>query len=467
MAAHFPDDPAPWLELATLHYSRNAYRRAEDALAEARHRAPHDERILDLQAVGFLKSADQSRKNGRLELAARDLERADVLGRPCLGLVLPVKRILLEVVAGGEDAAGIVAPHLERLPADLQLRALALLIRDLEDNAHVRNVNPEMREAGWKLLAGRAALAGTLGPDEVVALLAPLPADLRILYDDLQVAPVLATWWPTLMRRLEGERLIAVFDVLMDCGGRDVVRAEIERRLRGVAKTRRDPLLLFYLAVIRHLEGQDRDSRRFAEALKRTDSSTRERLRAAAGRLARHAHGLLRQALQEFDFELLDMPPLSSIFGDGLPPLDELLPLLGDEGPSINDLLGGPARSTGGKRRDEPSIEGLLDALAGGGVDTLPDGPSQGSLFDDEKIMEDLRQLERHIDDSGVRGAPSPVLKDFVGDVRSEPGVRRELERIARECETAGLRDALSQEASALLFPRRQGRESRGRKRRR
>ena len=68
MAARFPDDPAPRLELATLHYSRNAYRRAEDALAEARERAPHDERILDLQAVGFLKSADRSRKNGRLPL---------------------------------------------------------------------------------------------------------------------------------------------------------------------------------------------------------------------------------------------------------------------------------------------------------------------------------------------------------------------------------------------------------------
>ena len=461
MAAHFPDDPAPWLELATLHYSRNAYRRAEDALAEARRRAPHDERILDLQAVGFLKSADQSRKNGRLVLAARDLERAGALGRPLLGLVLPVKDLLLEVVASGQDAAGIVIPRLESLPAGRQLRALALLVRDLEDNAHVRNVTPEMREALGKLLAGKAALAGALGPDEVVALLAPLPADFRILYDDLQVAPVLKTLWPTLMQRLEGERLIAVFDVLMDCGGRGPVRAEIDRRLRGPAKARRDPLLLFYLAVIRHLEGQDRDSRRFAEILKKADSSTRERLRAAAARLARHAHGLLRQALQEFDFELLDLPPFPSIFGGGLPSLDELLPLLGDEGPSLDDILGGSARSARTERRDELSIEGLLDAIAGGRTDAPPDGPSQGSLFDDEKIVDDLGQLEKHIDDTGVRGAPSPVLKDFVGDVRSEPGVRQALDRLARECEAAGLRETLSREAHTLLFPRK------GRKRRR
>ena len=468
MAVRFPDDPAPLLELATLHYSRNAYRRAEDALAEARRRAPHDERILDMQAIGLLKSADQSRKNGRLTLAARDLERADALGRSLIEPILSVKGLLLEMVGGDRNPAEGVARRLEPLCAGRQLRTLALLVRDLEDNAHVKNVTPEMREDMEELLARKAPLAGALDPDEIVALLAPLPADFRILYRDLRVAPVLGALWPALMQRLEGERLIAVFDLLMDCGGRGPVRAEIDRRLRGVAKTRRDPLLLFYLAVIRHLEGQDRGSRRFAEVLKRADSSTRERLRAAAGRLARHAHGLLRQALQEFDFDLLDTPPLSSILDGGLPPLDELLPLLlGDEGPSLDEILGGPARSTGGKQRDEPSIEGLLDALAGGGADTLPGGPSQGSLFDDEQIMEDVRQLERHIDDSGVRGAPSPVLKDFVGEVRSEPGVRRELERLARECEAAGLRDALSREANALLFPRRQGREGRGRKSRR
>ena len=463
MAARFPDDPAPWLELATLHYSRNAYRRAEDALAEARQRAPHDERILDLQAVGFLKSADQSRKNGRIALAARDLERAEALGRSLLGLVLPVKNLMLHVVSSGENAAAAVAPGLERLSAVEQLRALALLIRDLEDNAHVKNVKPEMVDALRELLAGKAALAGALGPDEVVALLAPLPAELRILYDRLQVAPILKASWPALMERLEGERLITVFDVLMDCGGRAPVRAEIDRRLRGVAKARRDPLLLFYLAVIRHLEGQDHDSGRFADILKRADAPTRERLRAAAARLARHADGLLRQALQEFDFELLDLPPLPFGLG-GLPSLDELLPLLGGEGPSIDDVLEELDRPARGGRGGDPPLERLLDAIMGDRVGAPPDGPSQGSLFDDDVILDELRELEKLIDEGGLRGAPSHVLKDFVGDMRSDPGARRTLERVAHECEAAGLRDTLSREVQALLFPRKGGK---GRKRRR
>ena len=464
MAARFPDDPAPWLELATLHYSRNAYRRAEDALAEARERAPHDERILDLQAVGFLKSADQSRKNGRLPRAARDLERAEAMGRSLLGLVLPVKRLMLEVVSGSGNTAAAVASGLERLSAGEQLRALALLIRDLDDNAHVRNVKPEMGDALRGLLAGKAALAGTLGPDEVVALLVPLPSELRILYDRLQVAPVLEALWPGLMERVEGDRLITVFYVLMDCGGHAPVRAEIDRRLRGVAKARRDPLLLFYLAVIRHLEGQDHDSRRFADILKRADAPARERLRAAAARLAHHADGLLRQALQEFDFKLLDLPPLP--FGLGGPPsLDELLSPIGGDEPSLGDVLDELDRlARRGGRGGKPPLEWLLDAIEGDGADTPPDGPSQGSLFGDEAILVELGELDNLIDESGLRGAPSHMLKEFVGDMRSDPGARQALERIARECEAADLRDTLSREVHALLFPRK---GSRSRKRRR
>ncbi len=70
-----------------------------------------------------------------------------------------------------------------------------------------------------------------------------------------------ARWWPALLARVDGERLPGVLDILMDCGGGNEVRVEIERRRRGVGKPRRDPLLLFYLAVIRYKEGSDHDAR--------------------------------------------------------------------------------------------------------------------------------------------------------------------------------------------------------------
>ena len=92
-------------------------------------------------------------------------------------------------------------------------------------------------------------------------------------------------------------------DILMECGGRTQVRAEIERRLRGVRKLRRDPLLAFHLAVLRYEDGSDHHSRRFMDIVNGADAATRERLRAAAARLARHTQGLLRQALLTFEFE--------------------------------------------------------------------------------------------------------------------------------------------------------------------
>ena len=331
MAAHFPDDPDPWLELVTLHHSMNAYRRAEQALGEARRRAPHDERILDLQAIGFLRSADQNRNSGRFELAARDLRRAGELSRPKLESILAVKRILLDVVSAGRDAADVVVPHLARLSPDMQIRTLAVLLHDLGENRHVKNVRPEMESAVRGLLARKAAVIDELGPDRVVDLLAPLSADLHVLYSRLHIAPVLAEWWAAFLRRQDGGGLVQVFDILMDCGERTAIRAEIGRRLRGSMKAGRDPVLLLYLAVLRYQAGDDHDSRRFVEALEAAHASERERLRAASVRLARVAHGILREALLTFDFALLNLLPPP--FGGGVQdPIPEFL----------NELFGAP-----------------------------------------------------------------------------------------------------------------------------
>ena len=494
MAASFPDDPEPWLELATLHYSGNAYRRAEQALAEAKRRAPHDERILDLQAIGFLKSADQSRKGGRFELAASDLRHAEDLDRAQLRPILHVKRILLDLVSGARadqqadhradhrvdqqaghqaghqvghqanqqagqqagqqasqqnwDVEAVVASHLERLAPAGALRTIALLLHDLRENRRIRNVPPEMESTVTAMLARRASVIDALDSGEIVELLAPLPFDLHILYRDLHIAPVLTAWWAGLVRRLDGDGVPAVFDILMDCGGRAAVRAEIVRRLRIEGKTRRDPLLLLYLAMIRHLEGQDFGARRFVEAVEAAAPSDLEPLKAAAARLARHARGILREALRKFDFTLLDLPP--PLFGDGVPSgLSDLLERLFDasEPDPDPDLEPEP---------DETSLDEFMDALRDGLSDAVPGDRRQGSLFDSETASE-LDAFEDLLDRHAMRGAPASLLQEVAGVARAEPEIRQNLDRMARGCEAAGLRPGLSREAKIFLFPRRRG----------
>ena len=511
MAARFPDDPDPWLELATLHYARNAYRQAEGALAEARKRAPHDERILDLQAVGFLKSADQSRKKGRFALAAEDLERAEALARPLLGLVLPVKRLLLNLVAGdgrADAVPGRVNLRLKHLPPASQLRALVVLLGDLRENRDIRNVPAGVEEVVAGLLATKLPLViGELEPDEVVELLAPLPDALGLLFDEHRLALRLAPFWSALMPRVDGDRLLAVFDLLLDCeGGRAAVRTEIVRRLHGVTRSRRDPVLLFYLAVIRHQEGRGHSFRRIREVVEAAGPAECERLRTAAARLARHAHGRLRRALQDFDFE----PPTDfpSRFEDELPPFPGAEPRYDDLDNPLDDetlremmemieeldrrkreageeaLGGGRPRRRGGRRsprRDagagrggggdesgggggnagDPSgrpeeealpFEVLLDRILSPG-DERGGARRQGALFDDADIASDLANVERRIDESRLRGMPPALIEEIAGAAQGRPALRDELGRLARECDAAGLRAGLSTEMRTLLFP--------------
>ena len=430
MAARFPDDPDPHLEQAALHYAKNAYRRAEKSLAEGRKCAPHDERLLDMQAIGFLKSADQSRKRGSFELAARDLQGAEDLERPRLAFVLRVKRLMLAVVSAGGDAAEVVAPHVEGLPPSARLRTLALLLHDLAENSHIKNVKPEMSNALKALLERQATAFDQLSPDEIVALIAPLPADFRILYDRLQLAPALADWWPALMERLAGDPLFSFFDMLLACDQYAPVRTEINRRLQGRKKAQRDPLLLFYLAVIRYQEGQDYDSRRFMEVLDAADAADLARLRAAAARLASYVHGPLQQALQQFRFDVLDWPV--PLFGGGLP-----LP---------PDLLG----------EEDGLLEEVLEDLLGDEAEPL----AMPELRDGD-IADELSELEGFIDESDLRGAPLAALKEFAGFLRSNQQTRQDLERICRECEAAELSDSLSPELYFLLFGRKKKKKRR------
>ena len=330
---------------------------------------------------------------------------------------------------------------------------LALLIRDLDDNRHVRNVGPELADAMRSLLGARTALAEACASDEVVRLLEPLPAELDILYDDRQLAPIFAAWWPALLRRVDGEQLPAILDVVMSCGGRAQARAELERRLRGVRKPKRDPVLEFHVAVLRYADGSDHDSRRFRDLLNRVDAAALARLRPVASRLARHTMGPLRQALLTFDFEPLDVAPLS--FGPGLPSIGEILSMLDAEDVEIDDLVPETAGSTR-RRRPDPTDPRLGERFRKRMMENAAapaDGARQATFFDRE-IVDDLDALEEMIDKNDLRGEPPPVLKDVAGNLRAEPTMRRELDRIARDCDAAGLRERLSPELRVLLFPR-------------
>ena len=461
LAARYPEAPDPWLELATLHYSRNAYRRAEEALGEALRRAPYDERILDLQAIGFLKSADQSRKRGRFSLAAQDLARAVDLRRPRLEPILRVKRLLLDLVEAGAGVEAAAAPHLEALTPAARLRTLAVTIHDLEENRHVRNVAPRMASALRQVLARAAGSIARLDPDEALDLVADLPADCRILYGSLRVAPVLSDWWRAVLARLDGDRLTACFDTLLACGGRKTVRSELERRLRAGRATDHDPLLPFYLAVIRYEEREDYDAERFLDILERADAAGRRRLREAAKRLAPVVDQPLRHALQQFDFESLErMVPSFEDLREmiegmrGLGVLDEVPGDLGD--PEAAEVAGrAESAEEPESERFERSVRELKAALSKAARNGRLDRSEQGLLFEEEATLIILDRIEVMIGNAGLRGAAPDFMRETAQAVRAGAEIGRILDDLATWCTANARRAGLSQELDALLYTER------------
>lgn len=392
MASRFPEDPAPHLELAALYYSENNFRRAETFLEKARNRAPHDERVLDLYGIGRLRSAEAYRARRKYDRARREYESVEAMGRRRLQPILWVKRLALELLAAGDAAVPEVERRLEPLNPFAQLRALAVLLTDLEGLR--RWIVPKAFSEISRLLECRSPWIERLSSKEAFDLLSPLEEELAPFFDGRDVTATLSPFWMRILRQAQGDDLVALFDILLDRGGSAVVREEIDRRLSGAGDGKRDPMLLFYRAAIRFVEGADRNSRRFREAVKAADPSQMERLRAAGARLSRFLHGPAQEALRSFNFDLLDE---LALFPSGETSDSEALPAL-----------------------------------------------------DRTEELASLQELEALIDAMGLNKAPEPLLRVFAGQIRSDPRIRRELDRLANQFEE--IADVLSPAVRILLF---------------
>jgi hypothetical protein len=75
----------------------------------------------------------------------------------------------------------------------------------------------------------------------------------------------------------------------------------------------------------------------------------------------------------------------------------------------------------------------------------------------DEEFLNILNELEKNIDNSGLRGAPEGTLQAFGNQIRSDRKARRMLNWVRDACPSY-LLDAISREARVILFPERKNR---------
>ena len=451
MASRFRHDPLPLLELAHDYYARNAYRKAEDALAEAVLRAPHDERIRGLQAIGFLKSASQGAKAGRSGAALADIGRAEAIARPSLAAVMWAKRILVELLSGEGKADAVLAAGLDARPPLEQLQILVLLAKDYVLNSRHKRFREEDEIEIHLALGRRRHLVDALEPDEKLSLLRPLPSEFSVLYDYLKNARFVVTSLPSVLDDLEEDSLFEAFDLMLDSSVHDAVRRDIEARLGESLPSDTRQLLRFYRAVIDLSEGHVDDPRELRQIVDLAEPPVREKLRAAAQRLSRLSRGALAEALRRFDFERLVPSP------ELLPSMDELL----GEMPALRDLLQeNPAlREVLGSMRDsEQALPDMdispLDMDLHDGLHYLANqaaaherNPADGFSFERQ-----LAGLHEMLAMCGWEEFSPGQLRNAVEDERSCPFVARYLDSLARQCARNDMRDTLSPPANVLLF---------------
>ena len=337
MMAAFPEDPFPCLELAAVYDEKNAYRKAEEVLAEAKRRAPYDPRVADRHVTALLVSFEKRLKSGKLHLAEEDLEKARAL---CTDRTLPLvtaKTIRFQAENTGQMAlfsgtAGLDPEQLAEaaeqamgaFPPYQRLTTLGLIALDLHGG-------PPRRHGPYQKTIGRLFKRShgdtyrktvdrlfkrfhgdtqRLTSAEARDLLLPLGKAFGPLMPTLQRAGVYLHYYPRLLERIKDEDLPAVLEALVAAECLKAAKKEIQRRLKLETTSLRN-VLDFYLIVVRHLAGEIDDAAAFEKSVRAASGNEKEMLRAASRRLAPYARGRLADALRQFDFEILHRPAFS------------------------------------------------------------------------------------------------------------------------------------------------------------
>ncbi|MDL1980563.1 MAG: hypothetical protein LWX02_03615 [Deltaproteobacteria bacterium] len=443
MLDYFPDDPFPCLELATIYYEKNAFRKAENILKEAMKRAPHDSRVIDRHVISLLISADNSIKKKKLHLASRDIEKADALsGKATLPLVVE-KQILFQITEQGQlslfdgkvvAGAGNVLSVIDRAVAHLspfeQISTIAMLILDATGRFPEwdKKIFSELDRA----FRHYAKSIKDLSSAHIVSLLKPLSKKVRPLTRSRHIAGVILYRCKNILKYVDDTDIIPVLDILVDADLFKPALDEIKRRIKN-AGGRVKVLLEFYQVVILHLtEELFMDLKAFQKVKDKTPESDLESLRTSARRLAKHASGPLKSVLESFDFTMS-----APSFG----PMDDMT--------SPYDLFDDDFLMDDNEEYDEQDdLKDFFELL-----EAVKQNPG---VFDQTVVKSQLdtiiKALEHFIVAMGLRGAPDFLISEIIKNMRKDsPDMAKTFSTLASLLDTEGI-NALSSEARAFLF---------------
>jgi tetratricopeptide (TPR) repeat protein len=442
MLQHFPDDPFPCLELATLHYESNAFRKAETILEEAMRRAPHDNRVIDRHVLSLLISVDKNIHRNKPHLVERDIERAKSLGSKKMVPFISEKQIILKLIRAEEihtepglvqqfslfgpaiDLNGLMEEDISRMPMFDQLLVLSLLISDVGRHKfpQVKSVLKSLN----KIFGKKMKSADALPSADLVRLLTPLGRDYKSILPEQNIARIVLNA-QNVLDRIENKDIIPLYDLIYERSLSKIIHADVKKRVK-TARGRDRLMLDFCSAVIEHLSGGFKPPASFFNVVKQADTpALEEELRVLSRKWARHAAGQLKTALERFNFELL----MDNIF---FPDLDDE-----DDFPLPFPIPSAKKSQGGGM---PGGLEDLLDIV--GGMDTV--------AMDEEDAENLLDLAEDMVDEFHVRGFPDIIIKEARGFMRGDSQMRIMMDTLGKIIERSGMRGELSREAQIILY---------------
>ncbi len=306
-----PDEPEPWLALAEFRLSHNAYRKAQEALNQARKHGGNDERVLDLLAVTSVFAAHQNIRRGHLDAAGRDIRAAEDLSRPQTAGLVAAWSVLLHLARqkrrNWKSACG---EQIDSGSPAVRAQALCLVLGAGESKSVKLAIKRVDRRRLRKMISNSVDAVCRECPQRLPALVSDLPVAFECLAPRDSVVSRLKSHWPKVLGAVPDSGMFRVFLAAFQQGAWKGLRKELPRRLPRARSREQSQVLLLYLATVRFLLREDRDGRRFQKLKDSVPAGSRSALRDAAERLA-DAIGAafvpdLVAALHAFEFDHLD-----------------------------------------------------------------------------------------------------------------------------------------------------------------
>lgn len=335
-----------------------------------------------------------------------------------------------KVVAGAGNVLSVIDRAVAHLSPFEQISTIAMLILDATGRFPEwdKKIFSELDRA----FRHYAKSIKDLSSAHIVSLLKPLSKKVRPLTRSRHIAGIILERCKNILKYVDDTDIIPVLDILVDADLFKPALDEIKRRIKN-AGGRVKVLLEFYQVVILHMtEELFMDLKAFQKVKDKTPESDLESLRTLARRLAKHASGPLKSALESFDFTMS-----APSFG----PMDDMT--------SPYDLFDDDFLMDDNEEYDEQDdLKDFFELL-----EAVKQNPG---VFDQTVVKSQLdtiiKALEHFIVAMGLRGAPDFLINEIIKNMRKDsPDMAKTFSTFASLLDTEGI-NALSSEARAFLF---------------